>query len=87
VTFEFRQKSFDYYKKSNKVWYPITAKARQCILEDFGRADNAEEMFNIWDGYSLFCPDIDVSKNDFTISGEPMSNVGSNWEFVVNKCK
>lgn len=91
----FTQEIFDYnIDNYTSIEYP----AKRCTLEDFTKfdkkadeprrkdADTLEDLFNTWKGYTIFCPDIPLERDEIKLSGHRGSMVSKHMQFNVRMC-
>ena len=88
VTVEFVFQNSNWYL-DRPDWHKFkTIPAKMCKLEDICKFRECDKMqvkaFNAWDGFSMICPDLDVS--DFEILGEPSSMKADKLILQMRKC-
>ena len=44
------------------------------------------DYFNIWNGFSLFCPDIKPGDPEFYMIGDSSENISSKYSFKIDYC-
>ena len=76
----------NWYLPMDKGRYKTTYfKAKQCTQDDFGNTEEDIRHFNIWNGFSLICPDFKEGEG-LMLEGEPSGMKAKNQMFSIEKC-
>ena len=60
--------------------------AKNCTLEDFGGNQESIDIFNLWNGYSMVCPDFSNGLDDFVLEGDADSMITQNFILNFDRC-
>lgn len=58
INVEFFQSTTNWYKPYVNNTENIRYKARDCRNEDFGNSSVSKKLFEDWEGFRLYCPDV-----------------------------